>query len=104
MARSWGPQALTHTQRLTIAHEIAERVKGAFSPGGARDLPLWLAGTGGRWPLHFRQRLLTDVEDIRAFSKVLIREGLRSNRPGSDGSPCWVALQVDLREALPQTP
>ena len=53
---------------------------------------------------HSRQRLLTDVEYRRVFSKVLIRGGLRSNRPGSDGSPWWVALQDYLREALLETP
>jgi kanamycin nucleotidyltransferase len=30
MTLSWGPQSLSHTQRLTIAHEIAERVKERF--------------------------------------------------------------------------
>ena len=32
MTLSWGPQSLPHTQRLTIAHEIAERVKERFHP------------------------------------------------------------------------
>jgi kanamycin nucleotidyltransferase len=32
MALSWGPQSLPHTQRLIIAHEIAERVKERFHP------------------------------------------------------------------------
>jgi kanamycin nucleotidyltransferase len=32
MTLSWGPQPLSHTQRLTIAHEIAERVKVCFHP------------------------------------------------------------------------
>ena len=32
MTLSWGPQPLPHTQRLTIAHEIAERVKKRFHP------------------------------------------------------------------------
>src|SRR2546421_13071793 len=46
----------------------------------------------------------TSSFELSDISKVLIRGGLRSNRPGSDGSLCWVALQDDLREALPQTP
>ncbi len=32
MTRTFGPQSLPHTQRLTIAHEIAERVKERFHP------------------------------------------------------------------------
>jgi kanamycin nucleotidyltransferase len=32
MILSWGPQSLPHTQRLIIAHEIAERVKERFHP------------------------------------------------------------------------
>jgi kanamycin nucleotidyltransferase len=32
MTLSWGLQPLSHTQRLTIAHEIAERVKERFHP------------------------------------------------------------------------
>jgi kanamycin nucleotidyltransferase len=32
MTLSWGPQSLSHTQRLNIAHEIAERVKQHFHP------------------------------------------------------------------------
>ncbi|HWZ18494.1 MAG TPA: nucleotidyltransferase domain-containing protein [Ktedonobacteraceae bacterium] len=29
---AWGPQALQHTQRMAIAHEIAERLKERFHP------------------------------------------------------------------------
>jgi kanamycin nucleotidyltransferase len=32
MVLPWGPQSLSHTQRLTIAHDIAERVKVRFHP------------------------------------------------------------------------
>jgi kanamycin nucleotidyltransferase len=32
MTLTWGPQSLPHTQRLTIAYEIAERVKERFHP------------------------------------------------------------------------
>lgn len=52
---SWGPQALTHTQRMAIAHEIAERLKVRFQPEvdlyGKQTLREQAARVDGRWPL-----------------------------------------------------
>src|SRR5260370_2841069 len=43
-------------------------------------------------------------EYMRVFSKIIIREVLKTNRLRSDGSPWWGALHDNLLEALLETP